>query len=76
MNGPDEELAGAIVMQAVKDWRRAVKTLKKKPRKESAKQMKEECERFFRSQWFEDLTDVDGSFILRKLKQEAGTDDE
>lgn len=76
MNGPYEELAGAIVMQAVKDWRRAVKTLKKKPRKESAKQMKEECERFFRSQWFEDLTDVDGSFILRKLKQEAGTDDE
>ena len=76
MNGPHEELAGAIVMQAVKDWRRAVKTLKKKPRKESAKQMKEECERFFRSQWFEDLTDVDGSFILRKLKQEAGTDDE
>ena len=76
MNGPYEELAGAIVMQAVKDWRRAVKTLKKKPRKESAKQMKEECERFFRSQWFEDLTDVDGSFRLRKLKQEAGTDDE
>ena len=76
MNGPYEELAGAIVMQAVKDWRRAVKTLKKKPRKESAKQMKEECERFFRSQWFEDLTDVDGSFILRKLKQEEGIHDE
>lgn len=76
MNGPYEELANAIVMQAVKDWRKAVKTLKKKTRKEPAKQMKEECERFFRSQWFEDLTDVDGSFILRKLKQEAGIDDE
>ena len=76
MNGPYEELANAIVMQAVKDWRKAVKTLKKRPRHEPSKQMKEDCERFFRSQWFEDLTDVDGSFILRKLKQEAGTDDE
>ena len=71
-----EELANAIVLQAVKDWRKAVKTLKKKPRKESAKQMKEECERFFRSEWFEELTSVDGSVILRKLKQEAGINDD
>ena len=71
-----ENLANAIVLQAVKDWRKAVKTLKKRPRYEAAKQMKEECERFFRFDWFEELTSVDGSVILRKLKQEENIHDE
>ena len=71
-----EELANAIVLQAVKDWRKAVKTLKKRHRYEAAKQMRDECERFFRSEWFEELTSVDGSVILRKLKQEAGINDD
>ena len=71
-----ENLANAIVLQAVKDWRKAVKTLKKRPRYETTKQMRDECERFFRSEWFEELTSVDGSVILRKLKQEAGINDD
>lgn len=71
-----ENLANAIVLQAVKDWRKAVKTLKKRPRYEAAKQIRDECERFFRSEWFEELTSVDGSVILRKLKQEAGINDD
>lgn len=76
MNRLYEDLASAIIIQAVKDWRKAVKTLKKRPWYGPAKQMKEECERFFRSQWFAELTDVDGNFILRKLEQEAGIDDD
>lgn len=71
-----EDLANAIVLQAVKDWRKAVKTLKKRPRYEAAKQMRDDCERFFRSDWFEELTNVDGSVILRKLKQEENIRDE
>ena len=76
MTEPYENLANAIVLQAVKDWRSAVRTLKKRPRYDPAKQMKEECERFFRSDWFEQLTGVDGSVILRKLKQEENIHDE
>ena len=76
MNDAYENLANAIVLQAVKDWRKAVKTLKKRPRYEAAIQMRDECERFFRSEWFEELTSVDGSVILRKLKQEAGINDD
>ena len=73
---PYEALRNAIVLQAVKDWRSAVRKLKKRPRYDPARQMKDECERFFLSDWFEALTSVDGSMILRKLKQEEGIHDE
>ena len=76
MTEPYENLANAIVLQAVKDWRSAVRTLKKRSRYDPAKQMREECERFFLSDWFEELTSVDGSVILRKLKQEENIYDE
>ena len=71
-----QELANAVVMQAVKDWRAAVRTLKKRSRHEKAKKLKAECERFFKSDWFKALTDVDGNMILRKLKREENIDDE
>lgn len=70
MNEPYTELANAIVMQAVKDWRDAVHKLKKRPRYEPAKEMKDECEEFFLSDWFTALTSVDGESILKKLKEE------
>ena len=76
MTGPHENLANAIVLQAVKDWRSAVRTLKKRPRYDPAKQMRNECEEFFRSEWFTVLTNVDGNAILRKLRQEENIHDE
>ena len=76
MNENFEELANAIIMMAVKDWRWAVQMQKKHPRYKPARQRREECERFFLSEWFENLTDVDGSFLLRKLKTEVEIDDE
>ena len=76
MNDPYQNLAQAIVLSGVKDWRSAVKKLKKRPKHEPSLQMKVECERFFLSEWFETLTSVDGEVILKKLKQEANIDDE
>lgn len=70
MNDPYQNLAQGIIMQAVKDWRDAVKKLKKRPKYEPAKQMKEECERFFLSDWFYELSGVEGSIILKKLQEE------
>ncbi len=67
-----EALGNAIVLQAVRDWRMAVRALKERPRYRLAKSMKEECEFFFRSEWFKTLTDADGNVLLRKLKQEEG----
>lgn len=76
MTDPYENLANAVILQAVKDWRSAVRTLKKRPRYDPARQMRDECERFFLSDWFGVLTSVDGSFLLRKLKQEEDIHDE
>ena len=65
-----QNLANAIVKQAAKDWLGAIKRLKKKPGNKTAQETRDECERFFRSGWFEQLTGVDGEFLLRKLKEE------
>lgn len=63
-------LANAIVLQAVKDWRAARRKLKRKSHNESARIELESCETFFRSDWFRELTDVDGGVLLRKLYEE------
>ena len=64
------ELTVAIVLQAAEDRRKAVKRLRKKPGCRWALERKAECEKFFRSEWFELLTGMDGSVILKKLQQE------
>lgn len=66
------KFANAIVLQSVKDWRAARRKLKRKSHNESARIELESCERFFRSDWFTELTDVDGGVILRKLYEEDG----
>ena len=62
MNGY-EELANAIVLQAVNDYRLARK------KKESAKQVA--LVQFFRSKWFAVLTKVDGRLLEQRLKEEC-----
>ena len=76
MTDPYEDLANAVILQAVKDWRAAVRTQKKHPRCQSAQITRQECEGFFLGDWFEALTEIDGSYLLRKLKQEEDIHDE
>ena len=66
-----ENLANSIVLLAVKDYRDALKKLKKWPRNESAQIMKDEVERFFRSAWYRELTSVDGEYLISKLQAEV-----
>ena len=47
-----EDLANAIILQAVKDYRMALKSLKANSRNRAAQADKAEIERFFRSQWY------------------------
>lgn len=71
MIDPYEDLANAIVLLAVKDYRDALKKLMKYPRHESAKHTKTEVERFLCSDWYRELTTVEPEIILRKLKEEV-----
>lgn len=66
-----ENLANAIILQAVKDYRVVLKSLKANPRNRTAKADKEEIERFFCSDWFSLLTSVDGEMLIRSLQMEV-----
>ena len=64
------DLANAIIIQAVKDYRNALKTLKRYPRYEPAKAVVAEVEEFFRSEWYRTLTSVDAEMLMRKIRRE------
>lgn len=73
-------LGNAVVLQAVADWRNSYKYIMKHHRSTStriqnrvilARAKKDECERFFRSEWFKVLTDLDGEALLTNLKKEV-----
>ena len=71
MNDLYERLANAIILQAVKDYRGALKRLKKHPNRDIDLYMKQEVERFFRSRWYSCLTTVDPEMLIRKLNEEV-----
>ena len=67
---PYENLANAIILTAVDDYRRALKKYSQNPDSKSAKAEVDSLERFFRSQWYSVLTSVEGEFLIRKLRAE------
>jgi hypothetical protein len=69
---PEEALAAAVVEQAAADWRAAAAVLRKKPDHPGAAALRRETERFFRSRWFAQLTDLDGRLLLERLREGAG----
>ena len=66
-----ENLANAIILQAVGDYRTALKCLKLNLNNKKALSDKEEIERFFRSKWYSALTSVDGEMLIRSLSEEV-----
>ncbi len=65
-----EKLANTIIVQAAKDYRVALRKLHRKPNNKDAGAEKESIERFFRSDWFCALTEVDGETLIQKLSEE------
>ena len=61
---PYQELANAIVLQAVKDYRMT-----------DDEQELKEIERFFRSNWFGVLTKVDPNILITNLRKDKKTYD-
>lgn len=64
-------LANAIIIQAVDDYRRCLKKLNKKPYHQNALKEKHEIERFFRSEWYSCLTDVNPEKLIKNLNDEV-----
>ena len=63
MINPYEELANAVVLQAVKDYRQAIST--------NHQPVQAGIEKFFRSAWFGALTTLDAEFLIDGLKEET-----
>ena len=66
-----EKLAQAIILQAVEDYRKCRRLVRRKPGQVEAQKMIREIEQFFRSRWFYQLSDTDGNAILEHLKREV-----
>ncbi len=64
-----EELANAIVVEACKDYRRALRKLEKKPRDKESLSTKRDCEKFFKGKWFKSLTNLDGQKLMEMLRK-------
>ena len=71
MDNNYENLANAIVLQAVKDYRKALRTLSLNPHNRSAQYERRSIEQFFRSGWFGVLTRLDPGVLITKLKAEV-----
>ncbi|WP_330365028.1 hypothetical protein [Oribacterium sp. NK2B42] len=72
---PYERLANAIILQAVADYRVALKKIKAHPKDRKAIDEALEVERFFRSGWYSQLTSVDGEYLIRRLQDEIRQSD-
>ena len=56
------KLTAAIILLAVRDYRTALA--------DDDSRVISECERFFRSEWFESLTRLDGDYLIREIRRE------
>jgi len=65
-----ENLTNAIVLQAVKDYRKALKGFSINGKSSTA--VIADCERFFRSDWYSQLTNVDGECLITTIRKEYG----
>ena len=71
VENPYERLANAIIIQASKDYMTILRKKKRNPGSASAEHDIREIERFFRSDWYQVLTSVDGEYLMDRLRKEA-----
>lgn len=66
-----QNLANAIITQAAKDYRYALKHLKPGDELSPEKLIIDECEQFFRSDYFRILTKLDGERLISMIREEC-----
>jgi hypothetical protein len=70
-----ESLANAIVMQAVKDYRTALLHLQERPDNREYKIEVASLERFFRSDWYGEITNLNAEYLIRRVNEEVQRND-
>lgn len=65
-----QNLANAIVKSAADDYRAALRGLERNPDSTAYQADAKKIEKFFRSPWYEMLTDVDGEYLIRRLQED------
>lgn len=73
-NDPYQLLASEVIIRAVKDYRNALRRLKRRPDNVTAKITKDDCEAFFTSEQFMMMTRLNGEKLMEILKKEIGYD--
>ena len=63
-----ENLANAIVLQAVKDYKSALFRLEDHPNNRETQYEKKKLEQFFHSSWYNTLTDLDADTLLSGVR--------
>ena len=67
---PYEALGNAVVLQAVKDYRRCYRLYLKRPENIRVKQAVDEVEGFMTGPYFNLYTSLDGKMLLKRLQEE------
>ena len=76
---PYDELANAIILRAIDDYKICLDRLKyllKEPsfngkRIVETKREIDEIEEFFRSEWYDEMTDISGEDVIKKIRSEV-----
>ncbi len=71
-----EDFANAIVLLGIKDYEHALRRLIRHPESKSAQNEVKRHEAFFYSDWFGVLTDLEPSYLIRKMKERLEMDEE
>lgn len=65
-------LANAVIRQAAKDYRDALRMLRRRPTDGRALMVKRDSEKFFKSGWFMQLTNINGVWLMEAIRKEYG----
>lgn len=66
-----KRFARAIVVRAAEDYVLALQSVKKCRQNTGAIDEALSLERFFRGQWFEMLSDMDGDYLIRRMREKV-----
>ena len=66
-----EDLANAVILTAVDDYKSELAHLMRNPDSEAAIKSTLQAERFFYSDWFDTLSKLDGPTLARKIKEQV-----